>query len=106
MRPRSVLESGGLNTLAGQLESLTHNQATFVPPGESRLKIRHTNRDNAAFDEAMSAEPPVDHAGLKHASSKIARAHGYFVEGVAAWFGDPQEPEFQVRANALVGVLT
>src|SRR5262245_33708036 len=102
----SVLESAGLDTLAGQLESLTHNQVNFVPAGESRLKIRHTNRDHSAFDEVMDAEPPVDYGGLKHASSKIARAHTYFAEAVAAWLGDAEGAEYVSRTNALVGVLT
>ena len=102
----SVLESAGHDTLAGQLESLTHNQATFVPAGESRLKIRHTNRDHAAFDEVMDAEPPVAHAELKHATSKISRAHAYFTDAVADWLGDMEEDEYATRANALVAVLT
>lgn len=102
----AVLESAGLDTLAGQLESLTHNQATFVPAGESRLKIRHTNRDHAAFDEVMDAEPPVDHDGLMHASSKITRAHAFFVDAVATWLSDPDDDSYPTRANALVAVLT
>jgi hypothetical protein len=28
---------------------------TNAPAGESRLKIRHTNRDQAAFDEVLDA---------------------------------------------------
>lgn len=102
----SVLEAAGLDVLAGQLESLTHNQTTFVPDGESRLKIRHTNRDHAAFDEVMDAEPPVAHAGLQHASSRIARAHAFFADAVAGWLGEPEQPSFQARAGALAGVLT
>ncbi|WP_296607066.1 DUF262 domain-containing protein [Nocardioides sp.] len=102
----SVLESAGLDTLAGQLESLTHNQATFVPSGESRLKIRHTNRDHAAFDEVMDADPPVDHDELKHASSKIARAHAYFTDAIGSWLGDAGHEAYSQRANALVAVLT
>jgi len=102
----SVLESAGQDTLAGQLESLTHNQATFVPPGESRLKVRHTNRDHAAFDEVMDAEPPVDHEELKHASSKITRAHAYFADAIATWLGDLEDDTYPTRANALVAVLT
>lgn len=100
----SVLESAGLDTLAGQLESLTHNQATFVPAGASRLKIRHTNRDHAAFDEVMDAEPPVDHARLKHAGSKVTRAHEYFADALGSWLGEVDEVEH--RADALVSVLT
>lgn len=102
----AVLESGGQDTLAGQLGSLTHNQDNFVPPGESRLKIRHTNRDQAAFDEVMESEPPVVHEDLKHARSKIVRAHAYFTGAVAGWVGSSDAPEYLPRASALVGVLT
>ncbi|GAA3644060.1 GmrSD restriction endonuclease domain-containing protein [Microlunatus ginsengisoli] len=102
----AVLESAGLDPLAGQLESLTHNQPTFVPPGESRLKIRHTNRDQAAFDEVMDAESPVNHDDLKHASSKITRAHSFFVESVTTWLGEVEDDAYPARANALVSVLT
>ncbi|MEU4813747.1 DUF262 domain-containing protein [Nocardia fluminea] len=102
----SVLESAGRDTLAGQLESLTHNQATFVPEGESRLKIRHTNRDHAAFDEVMDSDPPVNHAELAHASARITRAHAYFADAVAAWLGVYDGDDYSSRANALVGVLT
>lgn len=102
----AVLESAGLDLLAGQLESLTHNQSTFVPVGQSRLKIRHTNRDQAAFDEVMDSEPPIDHASLSHSGSKITRGHSYFADAVASWLGGSDEVEHLARANALVGVLT
>lgn len=102
----SVLEAAGLDTLAGQLESLTHNQVNFVAPGESRLKIRHTNRDREAYDEVMDADPPIDHSELDHANTKIVRAHAYFVDAVASWLGDPDRDDHLARAKALVGVLT
>lgn len=102
----SVLEAAGRDTLAGQLESLTHNQVTFVPAGQSRLKIRHTNRDHLAFDEVMDADPPVIHKHLGHASSKIVRAHGYFADAISAWLGDPEDESFEGRSQALTGVLT
>ncbi|TNU77057.1 DUF4357 domain-containing protein [Miniimonas arenae] len=102
----AVLESVGLDSLAGQLQSLTHNQATFVPAGESSLKIRHTNRDHAVFDEVMDADPPVDHSALKHATSRITRAHEYFTDEITTWLGETDEADRAVRANALVAVLT
>lgn len=102
----SVLESVGFDTFAGQLASLTHNQVTFVPSGASRLKVRHTNRDRAAYDEVMDADPPVNHEDLTHASSKITRAHAYFADVVANWLGDTDDGASDARAAALVGVLT
>lgn len=102
----SVLESAGFDALAGQLESLTHNQSNFLPAGESRLKIRHTNRDHAAFDEVMNAELPVGYAALKHSGAKIVRAHAFFAEAVTSWLGAVDGDDYQARVNALVGVLT
>lgn len=102
----SVLDEAGLDALVGQLEALTHNQANFVIPGESRLKLRHTNRDQAAFAEVMSTEPPIDHSALKHSGSLIVRAHKYFTTAVAEWLGEPETEGFASRADALVIVLT
>lgn len=73
-----VLEESDMDNLAQQLEDLTHNPAHFVADGDSRLKVRHTNRDHEPFDEVMNAMPPVDHGQLTHGGSRIARAHQYF----------------------------
>lgn len=102
----SLLEQAGADALAGQLDVLTHNQAMYVAGEATRLKVRHTNRDQAAFDEVMDAEPPVAHADLKHAGARVARAHEYFSVAVAAWLGDPISEPFSARADALVQVLT
>lgn len=71
----AVLKEADFDALAGQLESLTHNQANFLQPGDVALKLRHTNKDRPVFDQVMEAEPPVDHAGLKHTGSKVVQAH-------------------------------
>lgn len=102
----AVLEEAGDDIRAGQLQSLTHNQATFVSPGDSTLKIHHTNRDRAAFAEVMAAEPPVNHDALKHSGSLITRAHGFFARSVEQWLGDPEDEGFASRAEALVGSLS
>lgn len=103
----SVMEEAGLDGLAGQTEVLTHNLEQFVRNDETRLKLRHTNRDRSAFDEVMNSEPPVDHTGLDHSGSLLARAHGFFVVSVREWLGnDLATPDYVARANALVQVLT
>lgn len=101
-----VLEESDLDNLAQQLEDLTHNPAHFVADGDSRLKVRHTNRDHAPFDEVMNAMPPVDHGQLTHGGSRIARAHQYFSSEVRTWLGEPASDEFRLRASTLVSVLT
>lgn len=100
----AVLDERGHDNLADQLESFTHNPPTFVRSPDDRLKIRHTNKDRAAFDEVMNSEPPVDHGQLDHASSRIARAHAYFVGEVQAWL-DEASPDTTRRAAALTDVL-
>lgn len=91
--------------LAGQLERLTHNDENFVEDGDSRLKLRHLNKDRAAFDEVMSAEPPVDHADLAHSDSLIVAAHAYFSSIVNQWLGAADSPDFSARARELTDVL-
>jgi len=100
-----VLEQVGLDRLAGELSMLTHNPNNFVPTGESALKLRHTNRDRAAFDEVMDAEPPVSYAKLRHSSSLITRAHEYFSAAIDTWL--KVEPlDVESRAQALVSALS
>ncbi len=102
----SVLDEGEMDALSGQLQVLTHNLELYVTGGVTRLKVRHTNRDQSAFDEVMNAEPPVDHDGLKHSGSLVARAHRFFVASVGEWLGDPSDPAYAARATTLVQVLT
>lgn len=101
-----VLESAGQDNLAAQLDMLTHNQSTFVAEGKSRLKLRHTNRDRAAFDEVMEADPPVEYTTLNHANSLVTKAHEYFANAAQAWLGDEADAHFSVRTDALVSALT
>lgn len=100
-----VLKEADLDILAGQLDTLTHNQANFLKPGDSPLKVRHTNKDRAAYDEVMEAEPPVDHGALTHAGSLIARAHAYFTREISEWLGDRSADSFPPRADSLVSTL-
>lgn len=102
----AVLDEAGADSLAAQLDVLTHNQSMFVTGDAVRLKIRHTNRDQAAFDEVMDAEPPVDHGTLQHARSLVARAHAYFASTVTEWLGSTDADKFSDRATTLVDVLT
>jgi hypothetical protein len=101
----AILSQRGNTRLASQLESLTHNSANYLPEGESCLKVRHLNLDHDAFDEVMTAEPPVDHASLKHTDSKIVQAHRYFTTAVAQWLGDPDSQEYGLKAEQLANVL-
>lgn len=99
----------GISTLAAQLQSLTHNSPDFVPDPADQLKIRHTNRDRAAFHEVMNADLPVDHSILRHGSSRIARAHQFFIDQVRSWLVEGVEDGNTAliarRADTLATVL-
>ncbi len=101
----AILQSADLARLVGQLEHLTHNDQIYLDEGQSRLKVRHLNKDQAAFDEVMSADPPVDHRDLRHSDSQIVQAHAYFSAVAGQWLGDPGSTRFAEKAEALTGVL-
>lgn len=102
----AVLDSTGADLLSAQLQRLTHNDAVYVTPGESSLKIRHANRDRAPFEEVMSAGVPVSYSSLTHGNSKLARAHAYFSREIGQWLGDLDAPDYARRSDALVTVIT
>lgn len=101
----ALLAESGHARLAAQLERLTHNDEIYVEDGDSRLKVRHLNKDHAAFDEVISAEPPVDHADLTHAESQIVAAHAYFSTVVEQWLGAADSEDYATRAKELTDVL-
>jgi len=101
----SALEERGHEALAAQLERLTHNEEIYVPGDQTRLKLRHSNRDRAAFGEVMDADVPVDHDRLTHAAARVTRAHAYFAQSVAEWL-DASDGERDHRAQSLTGALT
>lgn len=101
----AVFEELDQDSFAAQLESLTHNAEMFVTGAAERLKVRHTNKDRDAFLEVMSAEPPVDHGRLRHASTRVVRAHEFFATEVAQWLRERDDAEVTSRAGALADVL-
>jgi hypothetical protein len=102
----AVFDTVGLEPFARQMESLTHNATHFVPDGHSRLKLRHTNRDRSAYDEVMSADPPVAHDELVHTSSRPALAHKYFSGCLETWLSDDSDWPGDMKAEALTWVMT
>jgi len=102
----AVLDEYALDMLARRMEELTHNQAHYLADHQSPLKIRHSNRDGDAFAEVMNAEPPVDHPQLRHAASRISRAHAFFGAQVRAWLAESDSTELPGRADALTYAVT
>jgi hypothetical protein len=101
----ALMAETGHARLSGQLERLTHNDEIYVEEGDSRLKVRHLNKDRSAFDEVMSTEPPIDHADLAHSDSQIVAAHAFFSTVVQQWLGAAESRDYAVKAKELTSVL-
>lgn len=101
----AALSARGFDELSGRLEFLTHNSAVFGGVDDDRLKLRHTNRDRAAFDEVMLAPAPVEHSTLRHRDTRIVKAHAYFTNRVNAWLDEETGTPAETRATALATAL-
>lgn len=99
----AIFETRGLDGHADQFGNLTHNPA-FSGVVDASLKLAHTNLDGDAFREVMNAEAPIVHESLKHAGSRIARAHAFFAARVDTWLGDADDG--RVRADALTQAVS
>ncbi|GAA4674587.1 GmrSD restriction endonuclease domain-containing protein [Gordonia humi] len=101
----AVIMQPGTERYARRLEALTHNSADYVAEGDSRLKLRHLNRDRTAFDAVMDAEPPVDYTEVDDPTSRIVEAHRYFTSVVTRWLDEVEGDAVPDRAEALATVL-
>lgn len=101
----SLLSQADHPKLSGQLEDLTHNSEKYVSDGASPLKLRHLNKDKEAFDEVLTAEPPIDYEELAHEDSQIVAAHRYFATVVERWLGTSGTAGYSAKANELTNVL-
>lgn len=99
----AIFETRGFDGHADQFSNLTHNPA-FSGVIDASLKLAHTNQDGEAFREVMNAEAPVDHAALKHAGSRITRAHAFFAQRVDEWLGNSDG--VRARADALTQAVS
>jgi hypothetical protein len=54
----SEIEQLGYDGLAKQAKDLVENQEHFTATPEDKFKVWPTNRDRAAFNEVMGAQPP------------------------------------------------
>lgn len=86
---------------ASRIETLVCNQEAFWSHPEDRFKVWPTNRDRAAFNEVMSADPPVAHGSLQCSSSRMAHAHRYFSEQARGWLVENGAESVSDRAVAL-----
>jgi hypothetical protein len=98
----AVLMECGINEEAEQLESLIRNKIKSTRPPFEKFKVWPMNIDQAAFEEVMTAEPPVNHKSLVHSESRFVRAHQFFTEQVRAYISTAGDQLQERRAEALV----
>jgi hypothetical protein len=98
----AVLMECGIKEEAEQLDSLIRNKIKSARPSFEKFKVWPMNVDQAAFEEVMSAEPPVDHKSLVHAESRFVRAHQFFTEQVRSYITAAGDDLQEQRAEALV----
>ncbi len=98
----AVLMEYGISEEAEQLDSLIRNKIKSARPSFEKFKVWPMNIDQAAFEEVMTAEPPVDHKSLVHSESRFVRAHQFFTEQVRSYIAEAGEELQERRAEALV----
>jgi hypothetical protein len=98
----AVLMELGINEEAEQLDSLIRNKIKSARPTFEKFKVWPMNIDQAAFEEVMSAEPPVDHKSLANSESRFVRAHAFFTEQVRTYITSAGKEAEEQRAEALV----
>lgn len=86
---------------ATRIEALVTNQEAFWERSEDRFKVWPTNRDRAAFNEVMSAPPPIAYDELTHRASRLVNAHQYFAGRAREWLNAAGDGEIQTRASAV-----
>lgn len=93
----------GHGPIAQQVRDLVENPAHFCTSNEDRYKVWPTNRDRAAFNEVMSAAPPIAYSQLENSHSRMAHAHKYFADEARQWL---EEADTEIRAHALTQAVS
>lgn len=79
------LHAVGATQPALRLEALVRNPDAFCAQHEDQFKVWPTNRDRAAFNNVMSAEPPILYGTLQYSGERLVQAHRYFAEQAREW---------------------
>jgi len=85
---------------AMRVETLVMNARPFWERPEDRFKVWPTNRDRAAFNAVMAADPPVPYNALEHRASRMVQAHEFFAKRAREWL-TADEQNVQLRAGAI-----
>lgn len=100
------LERVGATQEAQRIEALVTNPDGYRSEPKDRFKVWPTNRDRAAFEAVMGAEPPVDYSGIGHGGSRMVQAHAFFAERARGWLAAGPEVDAHWRARALTEAVT
>ena len=98
----AVFTEFGLGEEVEQLDILIRNKIKSTRPPFERFKVWPMNIDQAAFEEVMTAEPPVNHQSLVYSESRFVRAHEFFTEQVRIYIAAEGEDLQERRAEALL----
>jgi hypothetical protein len=90
----------GAEQPAMRVETLVMNAPPFWERPEDRFKVWPTNRDRAAFNAVMAADPPLAYDALEHRTSRMVQAHEFFAKRVREWLAADME-NVQSRAGAI-----
>jgi hypothetical protein len=91
----------GAKQSALRLEALVVNPAAFCDLKEDQFKVWPTNRDRSAFNDVMSAEPPVKYESLSDHDARLVKAHRFFAEQARVWLQEDGSEEVLARAEKL-----
>lgn len=75
----------GFDALAQQARDLVENQSHFVKELEDRLKVWPTNRDRAAFEEAMLTSRVTKYSEMENKRERLVEAHKFFAKEISSW---------------------
>lgn len=91
----------GATQSAMKVATLIRNPAGFFQQPEDEFKVWPTNRDRAAFNAVMSAEPPITYEALALSAERLVVAHRYFAEQIRSWLHENGNEDVPVRAEKL-----
>ena len=98
---QAELDAVGARHPALRIEDLICNKEQYWSAPEDRFKVWPTNRDRAAFNEVMAAEPPIDYDRLSSRGERLVEAHRFFSAQARAWLGLNGPEDVAARAVAL-----
>lgn len=102
---RDICKQHGITNHEQAFRKLTDNSVPLSTCVDDLFKVWPTNADRADFAAVMNAGSPEAVLKLPHADPKdpwlIPDAYLYFLDKFTDWLGDPSNPNFAYRLDAL-----